>query len=190
MARKRNFGEIKFDIDKVYADAKGLGGNVYEGSAELGKVVTYFASVIFFIIGILLVYYGIKFWRTPNKYTKSTVLIVTDYTSSGSSGQAGFYSVKGKTKECGDKNVNIINYVTTSAPTIGSTINVYMDPNTECGDVSLTLSINGIAGKIMVSIGIILILFIVVNLYLVRRFKGYAALQGASVGSRALKSIF
>ena len=189
MVRKTKFGEIKFDVDKVYSDAKGFGGNVYEGSAEFGKVVTYIASAVFIIIAILLVYYGIKMWRTPNKYSKETVLIITEYTSSGSSGEAGFYSVKGKTKECGDKIINVIEYFPLK-PEIGSTSKVYMDPKTECGDVSLIRPMNGTIGKIMTGIGLLLIFFIIINLYLIRRFKGYAALQGASTGSRLFKSIF
>jgi len=187
MARKRNFGEIKFDMDKVYADAKGFGGNVYEGSAEFGKVVTYIASAIFIVIAILLVYYGIKTWRKPNKYPKATTLTATGY-EGGDSGTT-LYRVKGKTKECGDKIVNVIEYYP-NKPEIGMTAKVYMDPKSECGDVTIIPPINGIVGKIMTGIGLLLIFFIVVNLYLVRRFKGYAALQGASTGSRLFKSIF
>ena len=189
MVRKTKFGEIKFDVDKVYADAKGFGSNAYEGSAEFGKVTTYIMSAFFIFISVLLVYFGIKLWVKPNKYSKETVLVVTDYTSSGSSGMGYYYNVKGKTKECGDKSVNVIDY-SPSTPVVGSSIKVYMDPKSDCGDVSLVKFNNGLVGKIMVGIGLILLIFIIINLYLVRRFKGYAALQGASTGSRLFKSIF
>lgn len=190
MVRKTKFGEIKFDVDKVYSDAKSFGGNAYEGSAQLGKIVSYFTSVICIIIGALLVYYGLKFWRTPNKYSKETIMIITEYTSSGSSGQAGFYSVKGKTKECGDKIVNVIDYVTTDVPVIGSSLKVFMDPKSDCGDVSLLMSSNDTIGKIMVGFGSVMIVWCIINLYLTTRFKGYAALQGANVGAGLVQNIF
>jgi len=170
MQRKRKFGNTASDI--------------YSGAAEVGKGFAYLKATMGFIFAIILIVGGFMVRKQKNVYTQQVNLKVTDVQrmviGTNKDGTSIIdYKVSGTVQECPSGNlVTVANYKNPVGP--GQTINIWMRPGCLGSDGIQTPTNYKMIGNVMIGIGIIIILFAVVSVYFVGKYKGVAAVHGAS----------
>jgi len=189
--RKRScFGA--FDFSK-------LANDTYSGTADFGKFYAKIVSIFSFVIAVIIILLGIYFLRQPATYpvkvqfTIKTVTptAVTTYTTVNgvqTPYTQTFYNLTGTVASCGTNVIILNNY--SSYVIAGQTINAYMQEN--CGD-NIASQYSGTStwlGWIFIIIGILIIIYNIVRILFVKKFKGVAALQGIAGGKNILEHLF
>jgi hypothetical protein len=170
MKRRSRFG----------ADFNSIAGGAYSGAADIGKGFAYLYAVIFIIISIALLIYGISIRNQPDVFTENVQFTVTSVTKTqigNNNGTAVYdYYLTGTVPTCGDVTVTSYPYPVSAGQILKD---IYMKPN--CGSVEGVR--NPISNKTMsngvIGVAFILILFSLINVFFVSKFKGVAAVQGA-----------
>jgi hypothetical protein len=185
-------GKVKF------GDFNSLAENVYSGTADFGKMYAKIVSAFSFIIAIVLFVTGIYFIRRPPtfpvavKFTISTVTPTTvtnfNYDKNGKSTPytSTVYNLLGTVPSCGTNVITLNNY--TNYVTSGQTITAYMHPDCDKFIASQDSDSTEVIGWVLVAIAIGIVIFTILRLFLVGRFKGIAALQGVAGGGKLFKA--
>jgi hypothetical protein len=139
---------------------------------------------------------GIYFLFKKPIYTKKTIMTITNVSTSSryNSNLRTFeteYLIQGTVPECGTTELKLQNYNSTDGvPVIFRTINVYIREDGLCGDAHYYMEDNKIIGWVIIFISILVGGLAGLNLWLTKKNKMYAALQGASAGFRMFKGAF
>ena len=179
-----------FDFSKLANDA-------YSGTADFGKFYAKLLSIFCFVIAVIVILLGIYFLKQPPMYPVSvqfTIQTVTHTTVTNYTIVNGvqtpytqtFYNLTGTVPSCG-KNIIILNkYSSYVIP--GQTINAYMQENCANNIASEYSGSNTWLGWILIVIGVGIIVFNVVRILFVNKFKGVAALQGVAGVKKLFKT--
>lgn len=164
-----------------------LGENIYEGAASYGRFMSTLGLILSIIIGIVLIYFGVKFELSPNVYTESTMAQIT----------------KAQCNQSIDKDNNVnytctlnITYTTKATPTTpaqtlnrmisvtsrtiyqtGGVIQVQYNPDNPQDVRSSSLSKHQ-TGWILIGIAIFIIIGAIIWYYIAHRYKFAAAAGG------------
>ena len=169
---------------------------IYSGAADVGKVYAYITSIFIIIFAALALALGVYLIRKEPVYTNKVLYTITNVTptttsvvdASGNLKQTTTYDLIGTVKMCGDKPIGIPNY---SKPVlVGQTIDAWMKPTCESGEASGSSDDNSKIGWGIVGVSIFVIVLMIGRVLLVRRFKAFAAFEGASGASSLASSIF
>ena len=165
-----------------FGDFNSIAGGAYSGAADIGKGFAYFNGVIFVIIAILLIIFGFIQGGQPDIYTNQVNFTVTEITSNKIGSDSNKkpiydYTLVGTVDGCGADLVNVHSYP--DKVNIGQKLtNIYMRPNCVGPEGVKNPVSNKTTSRWMIGIGFALILFTIINIYFVNKFKGVAALQG------------
>ena len=159
-----------------------LGQEIYDGSASFGIFMSKISLVVGCIIGICLIITGLTFLFNKNDYSKVTGIVKSvdceptfDVTNSP--------NTKYKCNISAEINLHgqdeYTSLVSTKVYKVGESIILYFDPNSE-GVTFDIMPDKKTQGFIFLFIGIVLILGVIFNYYIVNRYKFAASASGVS----------
>jgi len=186
MKKKVSFGDTPLSS---------TGNNIYDDTAKFGKLYVMFLNGIVIILASLFLIWGISLMNKKAIYTLKTTLTVKTsspvYTNitqtvngrTTTTPRLTSYNITGTIPECGQRILNLQGYTNVGiVPNVGDTIQAFIKPDKTCGDALYKKDSSFTPGAIMTGISILVIFFMLLNIYLVRNYKAYAAMQGAGVG--------
>ena len=163
----------------------------YTGTANFGRDTTEVGTVFVFIISVICILIGIFLIFRKSKYTKKVVMTVKSAGEVLDSSNKKVVNVTGTIPDCGSSIVPIKNFNTANkTPGLDDLINVYINPDKPCEDAITNPTNTRTIGVFMIIISLVVCLISYINLKMVRKYKGYAALQGARVGVGVTRSLF
>ena len=145
--------------------------------------MAYIKGIIGSIAGIFLIIFGVVISRKKNVYTKQvnfTVKTVEKITGKVNTGGKPVvdYKLTGSVVECSNNIITITNY--SKEVVVGQVISVWMRENCIGSDAVETTVSNQTAGYVMIGVGVAIILFTIITIYFVRKYKFAAAAHGAN----------
>jgi hypothetical protein len=173
--KKSSFGANSFFSD------------LYSGTADFGKGYAYVVSVFAFIISALAVLLGVYFIRRKPDYTAQVAFTITKVTpevitinqeNNKPPVISTIYNLEGTVQMCG-KNVIVLSGYQIPV-NVGETIQVWMKPNCQSNEARYSSDDTTVIGWGIVIFAGIITVFNMLRLFFVRKYKGIAALQGAS----------
>ena len=178
--------------------AGGLGNSIYSGAADFGIFMSLIGMIIGIIIGLCLIAGGIYFIMKKNVYTSTTLATVTnaschDVTTSITNANN---QITNNTENRCDltityiiDNNTITNHIDSNIHySIGETFNIFYNPiNTS--DIASTISNFKILGGIMIGFALFIIGGVILQYYIVRRFKFAAAAVGVTDGIAGIAEV-
>ena len=156
-----------------------VGNKVYSGLGEFALINAVIALVIGIIVSIVLIIIGIILIGKKKVYTEAVTATVKKSTCSQVSGNDSTtykcdldieYSVDGVPFVASLSKTSNIKYE------VGSKIEIYHEKGKP--ENASTTKDSNTAGYILLLIGVVVTAMVVVNYYLIRRYKGYAAISG------------
>jgi len=169
--------------------------DVYSQAADFGKGYTYVITAFFFVIcviaiigGIVLINRKARNIKVDFKITNVSPITKTELVPQGNTNiqqTRTVYNLTGTVKECPDKNLTLLEYG--SFVVVGQSIEAWVDPSCNTNEVFASSDDTHALGWIIIIVAIIGIIINVVRLFLVRRYKGIAALSGASGAANLFK---
>jgi len=163
-----------------------LGEEIYSDSASFGRIMTYIYSVILTGISLLLIYVGVKILKTPQTYTGKTSAKVntvdcTKNIVNSSNGSSTTYNCSISVTY----KVNDVDYTTSLQDAssyeikTGDSVNIEYNP-TNPADSRISQISSKTLGWGAIILGVIILLGTIVHVYLVRRYKFFAAGTGVA----------
>ena len=181
--KKCSFGE-----NSVFSD-------VYSQAADFGKGYTYVVSAFLFVICIIAIIGGIALIsrkahniKVDFVITKVTARTTPEVVTQGSNSyttQKTVYDLEGTVSKCPGQTFTLVGYG--NSVSSGQTIEAWVDPSCSKGEAFAASDETRTLGWGIVIVGVIGIILIMVRLFLVRRYKGYAALSGAAGAANMFK---
>ena len=161
-----------------------MASDLYSDTSSFGKLYVTLISVFIIIISIFGIFYGIGLLKQVPVYTLKTQMKITLISQTVDKSQT---IIKGKVSEC--KNELILQGfpISTEALNIGDVIPVFIRPDGSCGDALFTEDNPYVTGVLIITIAIILILVSFFKIWLSKKYKAYAALQGVKGGLNIFK---
>jgi hypothetical protein len=192
MKKKLKFG------DSVLVPAPNnpsLGKMIYEDTASFGRTYSMIISVGIGIICLIIFIVGVFFLFKKPVYTKKTTMTINSFDTSNTMNQAGviqvsYNNIVGTVPECPSKSLNLQGYNSTIPLSVNNKVDVYIKEDGTCGDANYNKDNFILVGIILIVIALLLGGGIALNLWLTRRFKSYAAVQGAGGLFNLSKGIF
>jgi hypothetical protein len=165
-----------------------VANDIYSGTAEFGKDYARIVAVFSFIIAIFMFILGIYLIRRDPTFpiavqftVKSvTPVIVTENVTENNVSVPKFvttYNLIGTVPSCGSNNIILNGYKQSISQ--GTTITAYMHPNCAENIASETPDDTRAVGWVIIVICVLVIIFNILRLYFVDKYKGMAAAQGA-----------
>jgi hypothetical protein len=180
MGRKPRFGDLNSNLNSIYS-----------GAADFGKGMAYIKAILGTIAGTFLIIFGFFVRKKANVYSKQVNYTVKSVekiisksgdgkplTNPGDAKPITYYKLTGTVVECSN-NIITVNYPSEVA--VGQVVKVWMRDNCIGSDAVATSISNQTIGYVMMGIGFAIILFSMISIYIVRRYKMAAAAHG--VGS-------
>jgi uncharacterized membrane protein len=174
---------------------KSILSDVYSQAADFGKGYTYVVAAFFFVICIIAILGGIALInrkarniKVDFKITTVTPITKTELVPQGNTNiqqTRTVYNLTGTVKECPGKTLTLLEYG--SFVVAGQSIEAWVDPSCNTNEVFASSDDTQGLGWIIIIVAIIGIIINVVRLFLVRRYKGIAALSGASGAANLFK---
>jgi hypothetical protein len=180
--KKSSFGE-----NSVFSD-------VYSQAADFGKGYTYVVSAFLFVICIIAIIGGIALISRKAHNIKVDFVItnVTSRTtpeviiqSTDGPKQTTVYDLVGTVSKCPGQTFTLVGYG--NFVKVGQTIEAWVDPSCSKGEAFAASDETHTLGWGIIIVSIIGIILIMVRLFLVKRYKGYAALSGAAGAANMFK---
>lgn len=176
IGRKPRFGKKNGILQKSH-----FGEDYYSDAAAVGTSMGYIKTFVGCLIGIICIFFGYKMKNTTNVYTQQVSLTITDSTANKSTDpngkQSTFYTITGTAAECGKNTITVYNYP--SSLSIGTVITAFIRPNCNGGQDAITsVPNNSKNGTIIIIVGVVIIALALLNLYMVRKYKALAAVEG------------
>jgi len=165
-----------------FGDFNSIAGGAYSGAADVGVGFAYFKGVIAVIVAVVLIIFGFVQSGVPDVYTekvKFKVETVTQIQIGNNSDNTPIYNytLTGKVDKCNNDVITVNSYPYNVNK--GQLLtDIYMRPNCVGPDGVQTPISNKTMSRWMLGIGFAIIIFTVINIYFVRKFKGVAAVQG------------
>lgn len=183
MRKKFKFGDLNSNLNAAYT-----------GAATFGRDYTFFVSVFTLIICVIAIIAGIYLinrkpvFTIKTNFTVSTVNEIDSvYTDQNSTYKSTSYNLTGTIASCGNSVFTLSDYPYKIEP--GKTISVYIrDCNSN--EAHYRSDDTKGAGWIVIGISIVAIIFTLVRLFLVKKYKGIAAIQGVSGVSNLFRGKF
>jgi hypothetical protein len=169
MPTKRRFGDTA--------------STIYSEAASIGKGFAYLKAIMGCIFSIVLIAGGFFVRKQKNVYTTQVSLIVSSVqritVGTNKDGTPIIdYKVSGTVKDCSANIITIQNYKTDVSP--GQIVIAWMRPGCIGSDAVQTPTNYKMIGNVMIGIGVIIILIALVSIYFVGKYKGVAAVHGAT----------
>ena len=157
-------------------------GGIYDDAASIGKVFAYLRGGFFIFIAIVLISIGIYFGSKPNVYSENIQFIVKTVSKQFTGTINGIpkydYNLTGNTRGC-PYTLTVNSYPNSVQP--GQVLeDIYMRPECNGSDAVRSPINNSTIRNWCIIIGIIIIIFAAGNMFVVSKFKGIAAVQGAN----------
>ena len=156
-----------------------VGNKVYSGLGEFAVINSVISLVIGIIISIVLIVIGISVITKKKVYIETVQATVTKSTCSQVSGNSTVmykcdmdieYKVGGKDYVASLEKTSNIKYQ------VGSKLEIYYDKNNP--ENASTSKDSNLIAYILIPVALTIMAAVIVNLYLVRKYKGYAAISG------------
>ena len=152
-----------------------IGDSIYSGTATLGRVRAIVFAVIFTILAIILIFYGVKNLLTKDKLTSTVPGVVTKIECQNGQHICDLeveYHVNDKVYVLKE-----INSALTMIPQVNQTVTVYFDPENPNSARAEELTPKQLGTTFIVG-AFVLLLLSWVGVWLTQKFKFYAAAQG------------
>jgi hypothetical protein len=156
-----------------------VGNKVYSGLGEFAVINAVIGLVIGTIISVILIIIGINIFRKKKVYTEKVSSTVVKSVCSQVSGNDTVtykcdleleYTIDNKTYVASLSKTSNIKYE------VGSKMEIYHEKgNPENASTNID---SNTAGYILLIVGVVIIAMVYLNYYLVRKYKGYAAISG------------
>jgi sulfite exporter TauE/SafE len=156
-------------------------GGIYDDAASIGKTFAYLKGGLFIFIAVVLISFGVYQGSKPNVYSEKIQFIVKTVSKQFTGTINGIpkydYNLTGNTKGC-PYTLTVNSYPNYVQP--GQVLeDIYMRPECNGSDAVRSPVNNSTIRNWLVIIGIVIIIFAVGNMFVVSKFKGVAAAQGA-----------
>ena len=181
---------------KVHFGDNTVFNDLYSGSASLGRDYAKIVSIFSFVAAAILVIFGIYFIRKPNTYSLKvnfTVTKVTPITQTVYDANVGkdvpkiVYNLEGTVTECG---TNVVKLEYSSKVNVGNILQVYIEPRCNANIAVQNADNNTMLGWVLIIIAIVIVVFTLIRLFFVNKYKGVAAIQGAAGAKNIFQSLF
>jgi len=168
----------------------GITSDLYEGSANLGRVSSYYTAIVCIILGLIFVVVGIWMLFKKAKYTDQVSANITNVNCNPQ--QMTFancilhvsYDVDGKKY---DRSIDTDD----NSYTKGTDVTVYYDPNSP-DDISLTKETSSedrVGAWVFMLLGLLIAGIGWADVYLTRKSKAVAAVEGVGTVGSFVKSL-
>lgn len=156
-------------------------GGIYDDAASIGKTFAYLKGGFFIFIAVILILIGIFQGSKPNVYTENipfTVKTVSkQFTGTINGTPKHDYNLSGNMKGC-PYTITVNSYPNNVEP--GQVLtDLYMRPDCNGSEAVKSPINNSTIRNWLVIIGIVIIIFAAGNMFVVSKYKGVAAVQGA-----------
>jgi hypothetical protein len=160
-----------------------LGKIIYEDTASFGRTYSMIVSIGIGIICLIIFIVGVFFLFKKSVYTKKTTMTINSFDTTNTINPSGvtqvnYNNIVGSVPECTGR-LNLQGYNSIISLTVNDKVEVYIKEDGTCGDANYSQDNFLFVGIILIVIALILGGGILLNLWLTRRFKTYAAVQGA-----------
>jgi len=167
---------------------------LYEGAAEFGRGYTYLTAIFASIICIIVIGIGIHLIRRTPVYTQKVTFTVTSSypvtttnTNNGTTTTNVVYDLTGTVSGCSDQ-IILNNYPTNIS--VGAQITAYTQVGCKNGDALVSPDNYSKIGWICIGVSLLVIIFTLINIFFVRRFKAVAAVEGGVGAANLLRNVF
>ena len=170
--------------------------SIYSGTASFGKDYVTITSIIAAVICVFLFIGGVVLIFRKPEYTFQTTMTMNPSVQSGTSST----TTSGTTNTVDTyNNSGVINGCTGSVELLdesftnykgGEVINVYVKSAGYCADARVNIDNTKPVGILLVAISLLIILFTVINLFFVKKYKGVAAVEGAAGAFNLVRGLF
>jgi len=182
-----------------FGDLNSLASSAYTGTATFGKDYAVIIGSLQILLGIIILCVGIYLIRRKPLYAipiQFTVLTnsgpKTSTTNTVVNGVdtpqvTTTYDLVGTTPEC-KGNVVLNGYPNNAV--VGSVVTAYIKENCADNIASPSSDSTAVIGWIVLGVGILLILWNIIRIFFVKKYKGVAAAQGVAGGKNILSHLF
>jgi len=169
--------------------------DIYSGSASLGRDYAKIVSIFSFVVAAVLIALGIYFMGKKSVYSLKVNYTVTKITpfvkqqTGHDNNQINItaYNLEGTVTECGNNKVKLEYSKKTN---VGDILQVFIEPKCETNTAYENSDNNFMLGLIIILIAIGIIVFTLIKLFFVNKYKGVAAVQGVAGAKNIFERLF
>jgi len=183
-------------MKKVSFGDNSIFSNVYSGTADFGKTYAYIISAFAFVISVIAIIIGILLIKRKPVYTTKVEFIVTKVVAGTETERTPqgegtvertktIYNLEGTVPMCGQRIFTLESYPT--YVDVGQSITAWIKQACSSNEAHVSSDETRGIGWGIIIIAIIAIIFNILRLFLVRKYKGVAAVQGVSGASNLYK---